>query len=686
MLLERTEGWAAGLQLYLDQVLRAKSLRKDARSAWLAVRGHVDHFFVDEMVANYPDEMRLFLTRTSILGQFSGPLCDAVLDTKAPTGGSTATIQKLRQENCLLEVVGSSARWYRYHRLLRTVLEDELHRIADSSEIDELHRRASRWLADNAFVEQAVYHAHEAGDAGLCAQVVAGTMETLFNRDDWPALDRALSQLSAEVVQSHPDLLLARAWVLHFRNRYGALTTVLDQFEERIQSVTDSVTSARYRGHLATLRGFHAFALGDSQGAISHGQEGLELLPEDSKLARGISSALIGMGLFWAGRGDDSERELLRLLESEREPHPAYRARVLQAVLYLRVAGGNLVGLEQSSRQLIALSAASDLGIAAGWGHLGLGIAAYERNDLDAARQHFSAGIALRDRANAIAAREARLGLAQVSLLLGSQDMARGLIASAIEASELAQSPADLAVEYSFQARLKLAEGRLDEAVTQLRSLSGDLRPTLAWAIEAPAHTRVKILLAQGDESHLHEALEILETLAGWYESHHEAWRLIQVRALQALTLRALGREAESLDALAWALEMAAPWGLLRTFLDLGPPMAALLNALPRRSRSSAYHTRLLTELRQLPTQQLDPDEAVRTLDHSLYEALTWREIEILQLLEARLSNKEIAGTLSVSVETVKKHAANIYRKLNVQGRRQAVNRGHDLRILSGAM
>ena len=128
---------------------------------------------------------------------------------------------------------------------------------------------------------------------------------------------------------------------------------------------------------------------------------------------------------------------------------------------------------------------------------------------------------------------------------------------------------------------------------------------------------------------------------------------------------------------------MGESGGLIRTFLDLGPSMESLLNLGTTTSmwRSSVYLDRLREEFHHDPIVHPPRVEPGETSDFVLYEKLTAREIEILQLLEARLSNKEISSALIVSLETVKKHAANIYRKLAVPGRREAVDRSRALTI-----
>ena len=168
-----------------------------------------------------------------------------------------------------------------------------------------------------------------------------------------------------------------------------------------------------------------------------------------------------------------------------------------------------------------------------------LGAAAYETNQADAARLHFSATIARRDHAHNVPVREARLGLAQTSFVMGNAELARAIVASGIEDAERTQAVPDLIVYGSFQARLLLERGRIDEALAQVRTLPDELPAFFPWGFESPAYTRSQVLLAQGDDPNIESAGKELERLAAWYEDRHELWWLTRVRALQALVLRA---------------------------------------------------------------------------------------------------------------------------------------------------
>ena len=142
---------------------------------------------------------------------------------------------------------------------------------------------------------------------------------------------------------------------------------------------------------------------------------------------------------------------------------------------------------------------------------------------------------------------------------------------------------------------------------------------------------------------------------------------------------QALGEEAAAADGLARALYLAEPEGYIRIFVDMGPAMAALLKRTASRGRASTYMGRLLAAFGD---KQLHGVASYAPQMQPLVEPLTERELEVLQLLAEELSNAEIGQRLFISLPTVKSHTRNIYGKLGVHSRKQAVAQARALGIL----
>jgi LuxR family maltose regulon positive regulatory protein len=193
--------------------------------------------------------------------------------------------------------------------------------------------------------------------------------------------------------------------------------------------------------------------------------------------------------------------------------------------------------------------------------------------------------------------------------------------------------------------------------------------------------TLARIDIAQ---DRLDEALERLRRLLQDAEAAGGHNYVIASLALQAIVLQAQGKLDQALTALERALLLAEPEGYVRTFIDEGALMGELLRQAATQRIAPEYVDRLLAELAK-ETKDKQPEELSRDLGRAsphLVESLSERELEVLRLLAAGLSNREIAEGLYLSINTVKTHTKSIYSKLNVRSRVQAVNRAEELGIL----
>jgi LuxR family maltose regulon positive regulatory protein len=188
--------------------------------------------------------------------------------------------------------------------------------------------------------------------------------------------------------------------------------------------------------------------------------------------------------------------------------------------------------------------------------------------------------------------------------------------------------------------------------------------------------------LAQNTPTSQAKAAELLSQLQAYLADTHNTRFLIDTLALQALLADVNGDQGGALDLLESSLKLAQPGGFIRVFVDLGPQMAALLSRLKSNQSLDKYIGKILAAFPSPPyltgAQIVNRQSAI----HNLAEPLTERELQILGLLQERLTNKEIAAQLVISPGTVKGHTIKIYQKLGVKGRRPAVEKAIKLGIL----
>jgi LuxR family maltose regulon positive regulatory protein len=177
------------------------------------------------------------------------------------------------------------------------------------------------------------------------------------------------------------------------------------------------------------------------------------------------------------------------------------------------------------------------------------------------------------------------------------------------------------------------------------------------------------------------KALDLLARLEAAAETSGSTNYLIEVLAIQAVVWHKRGETARALKALEDALVLAAPESHVQVFLNEGPPMARLLYEALTRGIAPDYARRLLTAFPVAEPEQAAPLET-RAPESDLVEPLSERELKVLQLIAEGLTNPEIASRLFLALNTVKTHSSNIYGKLNVHSRTQAVARARGLGLL----
>jgi LuxR family maltose regulon positive regulatory protein len=189
-------------------------------------------------------------------------------------------------------------------------------------------------------------------------------------------------------------------------------------------------------------------------------------------------------------------------------------------------------------------------------------------------------------------------------------------------------------------------------------------------------------MLAEAKPAGLTTAVTLAETCLRQAEEANNTRQVIQITLLQALIYRALGRTVAAFDAFDRALTLAEPNNLTRTFLDLGAPMAEFLQQLEPRVVSSTYVKRLLAAFVHKPLLPGRSDQTAHYVQRYGITPLTPRELELLALVAQRWTMKEMAEHLVISSNTVKRHLSNLYTKLGVHNRRQAVTRAREVGLL----
>ena len=715
-LVDRTEGWAAGLQL------AGLSLRGDEDAAGFVAAFNGSHRFVldylaDEVLDRQSEPVRTFLLETSVLERLSGELCNAVTGT----ADGQAMLQEIERAGLFLLPLDEVRGWWRYHHLFADLLRARLGTERPGRE-RALHRAAAAWSQEHDLADDAVRHALAAGDADWAARLVERHVETLLGRSEGATLRRWLSALPADSVRDRPRLCLAQAYGAAMGFRLEALAALLDDAEHALAvggdepyadvagrpvSVLANVPAgiAFLRASLARLRGHAALAADRNRHAQAQ-------LGKDDWLMRSFVCWNQAATDWLDGRLEQAERSLAEVLAERRAAGEAVRrlgaepSTVLRAVeggagffsgfLSLRVcydlgevqrARGNLDAALATYRQAFGPAGESSQAAGAGMAHVGLAQVLYERNELTAALDHATRGVAL-CRLLAFTPPLAA-GLAVVARIRQSQGDPVGALEAMGEAGQAGLSP-QVATLFNpvpaQRARLLLAQGDVDAAAQWTTAAGLSLADQPSYPLEGAYLVLARVLLARNDPGTARTLLQrLLDAAAG----QGRVGSIIEIQALRALALAAHGDQAGALSALTEALALAGPRGYVRVFADEGAPMRALLaqlSAIPPGQPLAAggidpgYPAALLDACGQAGAGPSRKRAAAGPPGPA--EPLTSRELEVLRLLAAGRSNQHIARDLVLALDTVKKHVSHVLAKLGAANRTEAAARARQLGLI----
>lgn len=690
---QQTEGWIVGLQL-AALALRASGDAATEEAPLAAAEAHAADYLVDEVLAGQPPAVQTFLLKTALFDRFDAALGAAIGAADDPQWPAQDCLAWIQRADLFIVPLDNQRRWHRYHHLFQGMLRRRLHERCGPEEINRLHRVASAWFADQGLMDEALQQALAGGAPEQAAGMMEGELCAALNRDDRPTLERWLCLLPEELIQRRPRLLMIRAWVQSWAWQIDEVARTLRQVEALLASPVAATTAdeavgdqSLLRGQILGLRGQEAFLHNQHAQAVVWCREALDLIPARWKFARGGFMLYLALGMHALGQGEEGERLLLAEYENCHDKTDPFALRLLQALSFNYLQEGRLEAVRQSAQELLHQATRADLPVVLGWAHYFLGRVAYQWDELALAAQHF---VELADKRYVIhshAARNGMIGLAQTYASQGEFGLAWQ------SWQQLSQFDLDLTGHESDQtrslrARLLLLQGDLMGAGRWADAFSAPLpdRP-LIW-LQQPHVTKARILLVRGGPTDVPQALEIADALLTLAWRTHCTRSAITAQALRALALLKQERTRAANEALQQAVELARPGGLIRVFVDLGPQMRSMLSRLAEQGIAAQAIQPILAAFAQQDAAGAAERGAQPALHGALrvpglLEPLTLREWEILTLLRQPHSGKEIAGKLCISPATLKRHTSNIYGKLGVHNRWDAVAAAEDLGVLA---
>jgi LuxR family maltose regulon positive regulatory protein len=682
---ERTEGWAAGLQL-AALALQGWDDPPTIDKLIHSFSGHqhnVLYYLTEEVLAYQPPEVQDFLLATSILEHMNADLCDAVTGQN----NSQAMLEQLDAANLFLLTIDEHEKCYRYYHLFYEFLRYYLQYTNPELE-PELHLRACTWYEQHGMIVEAVTHALASGSMERAANILEEHAWSLIWQLDDSLIYCWLTQLPASFFTTRPALCYLQAWTLYARADIEGSGQALKQAESLWQEVKNNAMLNRIYNFSAYMSLLHE----NGAETLRHAQQTLALTNDTDKQLQ--ASALVTLGGAYLLMGEIAQARITLQEAYSLSQKSGNIVSMQLATSYLGkvyMMQGNLHIAHQTYQQMFSeidkIQARYRVNA-----HVQLAKIYREWNNITTAYEHWKQATDSTDKSTQeeFTSIESSILAAQLVWARGEQDE----VLPWLDRAE--QSARRFGINYTALA--EIANMRVHFLLAQ-----GDLKAAISWSKhykresegspyekEAYALMEGRLLVAQ-EKSKI--AIPLLEEVLQTALAQGRHGNAIAILVLLTLAHHAAGNTQATFQRLGQALVLAEAAGYLRTFIDEGPTMTILLSEFCSRYQrrpvsdqekiSFEYIDTILAALRQDTPEAWIISHQAQDREEMQIDTLSEREHTVLLLIAEGLSNQEIARTLVVTVSTVKTHLNNIYAKLHVHTRLQAVTRAYELGLLS---
>jgi LuxR family transcriptional regulator, maltose regulon positive regulatory protein len=693
---DRTEGWVVGLQLAglsMQRQVDPQAFISDFSGS----HRHILDYLTDEVLQRQPEDIRTFLLQTAILDRLSGSLCDAL------TGRSDGDklLVHLEAANLFVMPLDEERRWYRYHHLFVELLHNQLTR-SQPELIPELHQRASQWFEENGLIHAAIEHALQTSDLTQAANLIEEHAIPKMYQGEVAMVLGWFDRLPKDLLVPAPMLCICKAWALVLTQggaRRGEVEPVLQVATHALDRTNaDEPLRDLVAGHAASIRAFilRIPALRDKkpERLIALAEEAQRLLPVGEKAIRSTAALNIGYGYLALADLEAASLAFKQTLE-EGLAGGNYYAAVYGPINLVIIA--LMLGHLSEARQLCETTIKRFSHVLTGQyfppiGALYIlkGSILLEYDHLEEAEQALTEGLDLvRWTGESVAPKKGYTALARLRAIQGDRPGAMETVKTLVETW-----PEGALYAQALRHRLLISHWPDDADV--LKDVDTWFAESGIKFDELAVIDGVDPISATSFESYLNAA-HVLARLAQWKpgayplegvhaylkrqqdfaETHRFVSWVVEITIARTLLYQAAGKKREALETLEVALSAAAHTGLLRVFVDECDFLQALLEELKPRMTDEAliaYAERLMEAMSCGPS---TPEKGEK---HEVL--LSERELVVLRYLAKGLTYEEIGQQLFLSLNTVQFHVKNIYSKLMVNKRVQAIEKAREMKLI----
>lgn len=668
LLNDRTEGWITGLHMAF-LTLRGNPEKSLFIRSFSGSNRYILDYLLEEVLRQLPEEIISFLVKTSILRRFSADLCRAVTGMEESLG----YLERLDRENVFLISLDDTREWYRYHHLFTDLLKQRLASL-DGETVKDLHRRASLWFEDNNLLGLSIDHALFARDWNRAAERISDYMGSLWEHGEQNRLSKWIAAIPESLLLENPDILVHYAFTLCFSGEFAAAERQLQFAEGGKEHITETLM-----GKAATVRAYYSLYSNRVDLADRFSRSALDLLPGKDHMWRSMAFSIYGdVHAFHGHVPTCVEIWNKALFEADLASSSFFSLLAASKLIVALKRLGCLHKAETTFTEHFSQASKREYPQVAVpgafysvWANVLM-----EWNRLDEAAEYMERGLSLSERQGyAAGIAWSMISLSEACFVRGQLDQAENMLNRLESRIEKEGLPAWTGNWLNaWKIRCHISRGNLEKAEYICADSGISLDGEITYPREVEYLAMGRLLFETGSPQ---EALSLLERLddhlikAGWIDMSLEA------RLLRALIFEEQGDDKAALGLVSSIMPQAEQEGYLRLFLNEGSKAARLLYKALSAGIARAYTGRVLTAF-PVPAGGSSCDDQGK----GLVEPLSRREKEVLRQIAAGSSNKEAAMALYISEGTIKNHLKNIFGKLDVGNRTQAVGRARNLGLL----
>ena len=660
----RIEGWAAGLQMAGISLQGTNSITEFIDN-FSANNQFILDYLMEEIYHRQTEEIKNFLLNTCILNRFNIELCDYINEITI----SDKVLKHLKKSNLFIVPLDNERNWYRYHHLFSDLLFQRKQKY-NPENLAGLHLRAGEWFEKNGDTADAVDHFIKANNFERAEKLISQSAQTMWLRGEHRSVLNWLKLFPENFIYS-PNLYIMLAVINILDGNYDKAELNIQTVQTSIKATNETADQSEINGIIAAVKAYIYNYRGDIEATEKQGKKALKLLNGNS-----VWSCLAGLALGDAYVQKGPLKPATKCYEDSFKSGNLSGSNYCNTLVQHRlvVAYYRRGKLNYALRLIEQFSDEKNL-IAAPSGTIFLihGELFYEFNRLDEAEQKLIKTIELcRQQLHIAALPYSQMILSKIYFGRNNIEKTISLINESLCALKQSDMPPWVeSFVWAWKAQFEIMSGNMDSAKNIFEERDIHLNGEFKYANLTDYVVLGQYLTQKKDTGN---AIQLLKRLSKKLIEIEWMELALKAQLLLAYNHKANGDPGQAIAIMEQVLAFAEKENYKRTFIDLWKFCGDILNTLKKDGKFQKYIHSLQLHMNQ--------GNSTTSLSNTIPEPLSSRELEILKLLQTQLSNSEIADSLYISVNTVKTHIKNIYFKLDVANRKEAVVKAFELKLV----